>query len=537
MAISSNAVVVREAVYVPESILVSPEKVLKAYARRMYDNAACNKCENKPERHNYVCDTCEAYQGMIKLAKRREVKGVEYIVVPVGDKSNFEKKTGLAFDEIKVVDRRNNLDFEYRVKFIAKLRSHQEELQKTFLKKKYGLIEAPPRFGKTITAISTILKLGKVALVLAAQHEYLEQFMDHIHGNEKEGIPKCTNLPELERKHKKKLYGIPKKEQDFKDFQLMFITYQSLLDTKNGRQRLKWLNKRVSTLCIDEVDQGNATEFSRVISKIASRYKFGVTGTIERKDKKHFIAKALIGPVVAKSSVEALTPTVYVHDTGIQTKRYNAGKRSWVFAMQHLCNHEKRNKMIVEQVIKDLKKGHNIVIPLFYKKHVYTLRDMINETWGSEICDVFVGGAGKKSKEERKKILAKAKQNKLRVIVGIRRLLYRGLNVPTWSCIYTVAPISNKPNYKQETRRVCTPMEGKNTPIVRIFIDRSMGQSLGCGRNCIRHCVEFGYNFSKKRQQKELVRDLLDYGKRKFVTDGIQVSDDDLDFKVYRRKG
>jgi hypothetical protein len=174
-----------------------------------------------------------------------------------------------------------------------------------------------------------------------------------------------------------------------------------------------------------------------------------------------------------------------------------------------------------------LKAGHSIVIPLCFKKHIFQLVEDINVAYGKPIADFFIGGP--KAKSERKRILSEAKAGKTRVVVGIRRLLQRGLNVPAWSAIYTVIPISNKPNYKQETSRVRTPREGKKS-IVRLFFDAEMGQSIGCARNCVTHLREFKYDFSDDKETKRNLAALAEHGSRGRRGD----DDDSAEFAVAR---
>lgn len=530
-----TSIVIRDRAYIPIKLLNTRE-VKDHYTTRMYEDKACIKCEHMPERHMYLCDTCENYKGTVKLYSMLQKNGVNYIGLPIGDKKNFKRVTGLDFSEMKIKDRRVRAPFTVKFKMLIDPRDYQAPVVAKFLTKKYGLIEAPPRTGKTFMMLYIAYKLGQRMVLLANQHEFLEQFLDHIRGNEAEGIPKCTNLPEREKKLGRKLFGFPKKDEDFENFQFFVMTYQQFLSEKKGKNRFKKIARNVGTMAVDEVHKGNSHEFATVISRFPSLYKFGVTATVERKDKRHFIIKNLLGPVVAKSSREALTPTVILHKTEFVPKRTYTGRAGWVYANQALAGDKKRNQMIVDWVMKDLKNGHNLVIPVVFKKHALDLQEMINREYqkvfntNKKICAVFTGGGGDKQKVVRKQILSDAKANKIRVIVGIRSMLSHGLNVPSWSCIYECMPISNEPNLKQETKRVCTPMEGKRDPIIRLFVDMDLGISIGCARNSIKHMKGFKYHFKKTDKQREFMYEILGDAHRKEAEADYAEAGDDKQF-------
>jgi len=514
MKTNKNAVIIRERIYIPTH-LIDTKWVKSNYVTLMYEDRTCAKCEHFADRHSYLCEECPAYLGKVVLHASKVVNGVSYLGIPVGDKHNFERKTGLLFKETTFVDRRVSAPFGHKIKFLATLRDYQVPVIEQFLAKKYGMLEAPPRTGKTLMSLYICLQLGQRTLMLANQHEFLTQFIDHIQGNEAEEIPKCTDLPDLQVKTGKKLYGFPKTDADFENFEFFTMTYNQFLSEQRGLDRFRKIAPHVGTIFVDECHRANADGFAKVIGMFPSRYKFGVTATVARKDNRHFIAKALLGPVVARSQRESLTPKVILHKTDVEPKKTYAGRSGWVYAMQFLAKDDKRNQLIVDWVIKDLKNGHNIVIPVMFKNHTADLVQMINKEWGSKICETFIGGGGTKNKAARKDTLSRAKSGVTRVVVGIRSILQLGLNVPSWSAIYTAMPISNEPNYKQETSRIRTPMEGKRDPIIRLFVDMKLGQSIGCARNCIRQAKKFGYAFMKTEKQHELLYDVVGHKEAK----------------------
>lgn len=502
---SKPIIFIRDGVYVPNR-LIDVDKVREHYTVKLYEDKACIKCEYFEDRHSYICDTCPAFLSNIRLYKNRLMRDTNYTILPIGDKRNFSKVTKLNPSDLNFFDKRVEAPFTHKIRFTATLRDYQLPLVDKFLHKKYGLIEAPPRTGKTIILLYLSLKLQQRTLILADQYEFLKQFEYHIEGHKKSNTPKCTNLPELQDKYGVKLYGVPECEKDYKTIQIFLMTYQSLASKVNGKPRFDLIKNNIGTVAIDEVHKASAPVFSKVISSLPSKYKFGVTGTVTRKDKKHVVIKNIIGPIVASTDREALIPIVYVHETGFKPKSaYNSGKRSWVFAMLALSKSTSRNSLIVDYVMKDLESGHSIVIPLMFKKHIFELSRLINEAYGSKICETFVGG----STLTREKTLERVKAGKIRVVVGTRKLIQLGLNVPQWSAIYTAMPISNEPNYKQETSRVRTPLEGKKQPLIRIFTEENLGQSIGCTRNCLLQCMKFKYKLSKNLKQKAIVSKIL----------------------------
>lgn len=514
-------IIVRERMFIP-SHLVDERDVRKHYIHNYYEEAACRRCENRSQRHNSICDKCEAFTGRTLTANRKIVDDVEYFGIPLGERKNIKKHLGLDLSEHDIIDLRTRAKRRYPVRMVDfNPYDYQVPAYKALKKHGYGVLKAPPRSGKTPTMLYTGVEAWKYRIaVIADQREFLDQFLEH--------VEKFTNLPELQEKYGKKLFGYGKKPEDFENFEIIVCTYQSFL-SKKGKKLLKLLNANFGTVFIDEVHSAAAQEYSGVINSFRSRIRIGATGTDARKDNKYIHVEQIVGKVTALIERDQLVASVYVHPIDfVKTKSAYKGRSGFTYMVNFLSKHKKRNELIVEWVLKDLAKGHSIVIPVYRKEHVEVLVKAINDEFGKTIAAGFTGGASKVNKHHRNQALDDAKSGKIRVIVGIRRLLQRGLNVPRWSMIYCVMPINNEPNWKQESSRILTPMEEKRPPGIRLFADVNVGASLGCFVATYKQSVKFKHvptEVARERAQ-EIIRKHASKrgGKGDFEDEGVDSS-------------
>jgi len=486
-------------------------------------------------RHNFECDQCEAFKGAISTSSTVYKNGIEYVGLPLGDRLNFEKKIGFDLDEYDIIDKRVKKKFDYPIKMKKsfKLRDYQEEAVESWWDYKHGLIIAPPRSGKTPTLLHLFIRIGFRAILLANQHEFLQQFVDH--------IEELTNLPELEKKTGKKLYGFPKKDEDFDTLQIAVCTYQQFTSATRGSERYKRATKNFGTVGVDEAHRSASNEFARVLNRWPSRVKVGVTGTDKRKDGRHKILYEIVGPAHTRVEIDQLQPKVTVHICDyVKSRAAYRGPAGFVYACKFLANHKKRMDDILTFVLKDLEKGHSIVIPVHFRDHVWDLVKRINDLAGSNVAEGFVGGNGKKNKEQREGILERAKNGKTRVVVGIRSIIQLGLNIPRWSCLYYIMPMNNESNWKQESSRILTPMEGKRQPLIRMFVDPNIGLSLGCFVGTYRTSMKFKHSPTEiARERAGEMFELQGAGRRSAEDHGIDIdyeADDNYSAKPKKTK-
>ena len=442
--------------------VVNRKSLIENFESKVYDEKQCAKCDYLEERHCDVCQECNAFLSEIKLWKKQG----NLIGVPTGDRKALKR---ICNGKVSIEDKRPKPKFKTPLKLVSKLYDYQVEAVKNMAAAGYGILQSPPRSGKTLMANALSIKLGYRTLILAAQHDWLEQFLKEWREH--------TNITDIEKWEGRKLIGICKQPEEMSKYDIVLATYQSFI-TKNGKLRLDAIKNKFGTLIVDEVHEGAAQKYAGVIASINARYKFGLTATPRRKDMQEGVIYKIIGPVKHQVKIPVLKPRLYLHQTGAKTAH---NYRLWHAAMRFLFTHKKRNKIILKQLAADIKAGRKIMVPVTQIDHAKLLVNSINKHFGKKVAVQFT--ANMLSKKTRGSILDKARAGKIPVLVGTRKIVQTGLNIPCLDMLYVIAPISNEPKFEQETSRIKTKLPGKPQPIVRHFIE-DFGPSRGCFRTC-----------------------------------------------------
>lgn len=420
---------------------------------QFFRDQACEKCPYFEERPCDVCETCPNNLGNVRLSKVVERNERLYLSLPIGDKEGLMRL--FPDHDLKIIPKWKAIPMKRRPNFIGKLKKFQKPAVGDLIYRKRGVLKSAPRTGKTVMAAAAVCNLGLKTLIIAAQREWLLNFQETFVGSKTQEALTDIN-------HKR--IGLARTLADFEKYDVALSTYQLFLSPK-GKKLLKKIRKMFSVLIVDEVHKANATQHARVVSQISAKYKWGLSGTPQRKDNRHVIVKKLIGPILHKTDTERLVPEIKFVETGVSSPH---DYKVWAYMIRFLEGAPKRLKLIAEWALRDAKEGHLVLIPLTRIASVRALSEAINRMASQTIAAAFYGGL---PKFERDRVIQDARKYKIKVVVGNIRMISTGINIPRASALYQCSPTSNMPNAEQRFSRILTPYQDKPNPLIRVFAD------------------------------------------------------------------
>ncbi len=467
---SELKVIAREAYYIKASSIKKRDiaHFEKKHTYLFFEEKACQACEFLEDRQasesgiGDACGNCAAFKGGAKLAKTVKIGDNKYLSIPSGDKKGIKeyfKNRDLVFKS-----KRPDVGMKRKIKFTGKLRDYQRDAVDTIKKKKYGIVKAPPRSGKTVLSTAASCEIGQKTMIVAAQREWLDGFYETFCGSPTQ--KPLTNA-------KKSQVGFCKTLKDFEKYDVCLVTVQTF-HSERGQKLLRKVRDKFGVIIVDEVHMGAAEKFLIAVAALNSRYKIGLSGTPSRKDGKFILVDALLGGVIFQAKVEQLRPKVQL----VRTEYAGKGGGQWASIVKSLETNPKRLKLIAQWAIKDAKAGHMVLIPLSQVVPIKALTKAINKMAGKKMAHAFWGGL---QKDKRKQLIQDARTYKARILVGNSKLVSVGTNIPRASAIYYCHLSANLENSEQRIARVLTPYDDKPQPLLRIFLDNS-----NISRNCLR---------------------------------------------------
>ena len=227
------------------------------------------------------------------------------VSIPVG-------RLDLIPEDYEIIDKRVQAPTHFP-EFKFELRASQQAVYDEVFDS--SIINAWVSWGKTFTGLAIAAKLGQKTLV----------------------VTHTTNLRNQWEKEVKKCFDLQPGRIGSGDFDtsspIVVGNIQSLY------RKIDEIKHLFGTVILDEMHHVSSPTFTRIIDEMPSRYKIGLTGTLERKDGRHVVFRDYFGHHVMKPPKENyMTPSVDVIKS--EVRFLDGSFTPWAERVNHLATNE-----------------------------------------------------------------------------------------------------------------------------------------------------------------------------------------------------
>ena len=356
---------------------------------------------------------------------------------------NFGKHEKLDFPENKIKP------YEY-----------QEKAIQTMIKSKRGILNARCGSGKSIMAIEIIRRIGYKALIICHTKELLNQFKDYL-----------VNDLGLQKGE----YGIIASGKIEIGKYITIALRQTLVNIDLLSYKYEW-----GTIIVDECHNiaGNITyvsQYQKILSNLASEYRYGLTATAFRGDGLTKCMFALTNKIkyiveekdIADKIIKAKIKPIYTNYEIPYVAQKTDGTLDYVKMPTLLSEDINRNKLILD-LLKENKDEYCLILSDRLVGLQY-LHDQLGE-------GLIIDGSQttKKAKKEREEAIEKMRNKKEHYLFATLQLAREGLDIKPLNRLFLIAPTKNKAVLIQAVGRIERKDDNKQTPIVYDFVDKDL---------------------------------------------------------------
>ncbi|WP_051592870.1 TOTE conflict system archaeo-eukaryotic primase domain-containing protein [Thomasclavelia saccharogumia] len=382
----------------------------------------------------------------------------EYLYLPRG----LKKKLLKIFDDKLQIEENTELGHKIEAEFKGKLIEYQEKIINELDKHDLGVVEAPTGSGKTIMALAMIAKYKVSTLIILPGKELLKQW--------KRQIDIFIKYPQakLKRDHyigeytgnKKKLTG-----------NIDIATIQSLVNIEDFN-----ILQKYGLVIIDECHHCASNTYRTVLKRLNAKRIYGFTATPERQDGLEEITYMYLGKIVAKVNEKDIAK--YRDYEQVLIPRFTTftmleEKSNFMEIVNILIKNEKRNHLIIMDVIKEFKEKRNIIILSDRVEHLEYLYEQLR--YVDEHVYLYLGKTNKKDKANILEELRYTNDFNY-IILASAKLIGEGFDLPSLETMFMATPFSWKGRTKQYSGRLHRQNDGKELVRVYDYVDQKVGR-------------------------------------------------------------
>jgi superfamily II DNA or RNA helicase len=333
--------------------------------------------------------------------------------------------------------------------FHTELRSYQTPAIEAATKKEMGVIVSPPGSGKTIIGLKIIADKKQPALIVVHRKQLMDQWVERIEA----------------------FLGIPKKEIGKIGQGILRIgtrvtvaTIQSLVK-ELAKTENSHLKNAFGIILIDECHHIPAESYRYSIQQFNSYYLYGLTATPFRKYNDGKLIFIHMGEIIAEITVQQTgkhkQAIVVIRDTDLDVP-FNPKLDRFETLSKILVHDSSRNKMILQDLTRELNSGKKVVILTERKEHIDSLRQYLKQSY--EVI-TLIAEDSESSRQAKWKIL---KAGNYQALITTGQLFGEGTDLQNAACLFLVYPFSFEGKLVQYIGRV---QRTELTPVIYDYRD------------------------------------------------------------------
>ncbi len=338
---------------------------------------------------------------------------------------------------------------EVPFEFKGELYPFQEDAVEAVLSRRYGVLNSPTGSGKTVIAFYAIAKRKQPALIICHTKQLLYQWQDRA----------CEFL-DIEKDEIGLIGDGHKTLRDRLTIGIVNTAYKMADE----------LRKHTGFLVVDECHRCPSRTFTEAVGVFDSRYLLGLSATPYRRDGLGKVIFFYLGdqvfsidPKTLQEQRHIMKPQLIVIETGVSYS-YADDYQEMIGV---LVDSSYRNRLIARTVVKEVENGTGVALVLSDRvRHVEMLNSMLSAS-GAEVRML----TGRLSNKERKAVVEKLQDGKVRVLVATAQLVGEGFDLKELSSIFLVTPVKFSGRVLQYVGRILRVAEGKSAPKIFDFVD------------------------------------------------------------------
>lgn len=340
------------------------------------------------------------------------------------------------------------------------LYDYQETAVSEVITKHYGILRSPAGSGKTQMGLAIAARLGCRTLWLTHTRDLLVQSMNR-----------------AKQYLNSKTFGTITNGKVTIGSGITFATVQTMSRLDLQKYKYYW-----DLIIVDECHRVSGTptamsQFSKVLSNLSARHKYGLSATVHRSDGMIGATYALLGDVIHSVPEEAVADKVMTvgikpvsTDITISRECLNTdGTLNYPKLISYLCNNFDRHLVIHDLLVKERERSCLILSDRL--EHLDTLMSLLPPTMKPNAVMISGKMTTKRGKAEREQAIEDMRLGKKKYLFATYSLAKEGLDIPRLERLFLTTPQKDYAVITQSIGRIARTFDDKQDPICFDFVD------------------------------------------------------------------